>query len=57
MMLKMSVALMGALVGMLAQSKSAMSQFVLPDLPYADDALEPYISAEVSPFQSTAVVR
>ncbi|CAM9169145.1 unnamed protein product [Laminaria digitata] len=50
MMLKMSVALMGALVGMLAQSKSAMSQFVLPDLPYADDALEPYISAETISF-------
>lgn len=40
------VALLGALMGMLAQP--AMSQFELMDLPYDDDALEPYISSEVS---------
>lgn len=48
MMRMVCVTLLGALVGMLAQSKAAMSQFVLPDLPYDDDALEPHISAEVS---------
>ena len=48
MMRMMCVTLLCALVGMLAQTKAVVSQFVLPDLPYDDDALEPYISAEVS---------
>lgn len=37
--------LLGALMAMLAQP--ALSQFELMDLPYDDDALEPYVSSEV----------
>ena len=48
MMRMMCLTLLAALVGMLAQTKPVMSQFVLPDLPYDDDALEPHISSEVS---------